>query len=346
MPINFPATVDTDAVLGVAVNSLATTLDGALAADTNGNNGSATEITVVSTTNFPTAGIFCVETEAIRYTGKTATKFTGITRGVDGTTAAAHVNGSAVELKIVAEHHNYVKDAVIAIETNILANHDRYGWVVLQSAAGARVSNTSFTVTGDVTALIQVGDKIKLTDTTTKYYYVVAAPSYSAGTGLTTITVNGGTDYIVVGNPSAIYYSKLENPQGFPCYFNFADTNLIFGSGSAGTYAQTIYHSFFTVIGKTFTYQVGIKCTNVGSWSGDVLIKLPIATTMTSNGSTGVGNLILRASSSVASTILGFSCGNNAGSNVKFLKQTDTAVVAWGDVTAGFYIYGSITMLY
>ena len=46
------------------------------------------EIVVDSTADFPTSGTFTVGTEDISYTGKTDTKFTGIGRGENGTTAA------------------------------------------------------------------------------------------------------------------------------------------------------------------------------------------------------------------------------------------------------------------
>ena len=54
------------------------------------------EIVVDSTIDFPTAGTFTVGTEDISYTGKTSTKVTGIGRGVNGTTAATHLDDAAV----------------------------------------------------------------------------------------------------------------------------------------------------------------------------------------------------------------------------------------------------------
>ena len=52
------------------------------------------EIIVDSTIDFPTAGTFTVDTEDISYTGKTSTKFTGIGRGENGTTAATHLDNA------------------------------------------------------------------------------------------------------------------------------------------------------------------------------------------------------------------------------------------------------------
>ena len=66
-----------------------TLLDGAI---TGTGVPSPDEIVVDSTTDFPTSGTFTVDSEDISYTGKTATKFTGIGRGENGTTAATHLD--------------------------------------------------------------------------------------------------------------------------------------------------------------------------------------------------------------------------------------------------------------
>ena len=50
----------------------------------------ATTLTVDSTADFENSGFIRVGKELIAYTGKTATSFTGLTRGVGGTTAAQH----------------------------------------------------------------------------------------------------------------------------------------------------------------------------------------------------------------------------------------------------------------
>jgi len=55
-----------------------------------------TTLNVASTTGFPTSGVLQIESEAISYTGVTATTFTGCGRGYQGTTAATHVNTTAV----------------------------------------------------------------------------------------------------------------------------------------------------------------------------------------------------------------------------------------------------------
>ena len=83
---------------GIINGALTFTLAGSLAADTNGNNASATEITLNSVTGLPSTGTnyIQIDNEEISYTGITGLKLTGITRGARGTTIAAHSNGATV----------------------------------------------------------------------------------------------------------------------------------------------------------------------------------------------------------------------------------------------------------
>lgn len=70
--------------------------DGATTLTAAMTNVSTAAIQVVSTALFASAGHLLIGTELIAYTGKTSTTFTGITRGVYGTTNVAHSIGDAV----------------------------------------------------------------------------------------------------------------------------------------------------------------------------------------------------------------------------------------------------------
>ena len=70
--------------------------DGATFLTADMTNNSTTPIEVTSTTGFTPSGSLLIEDELIKYTGKTSTTFTGITRGVYGTTNVAHTIGVAV----------------------------------------------------------------------------------------------------------------------------------------------------------------------------------------------------------------------------------------------------------
>jgi len=75
-----------------------TLLNGALLNDTNGTGGVGTTIDVDDTTGFPSAGVIKVDNELISYTGITSTTLTGITRGVNGTSTAAHSDNTSIEV--------------------------------------------------------------------------------------------------------------------------------------------------------------------------------------------------------------------------------------------------------
>ena len=83
---------------GEAAGAITTTLNGALLNDTAGTGGSGTSITLTSTINFPDSGTNFIQvgTEEISYTGVSGNDLTGITRGVRGTSKAAHSNGATV----------------------------------------------------------------------------------------------------------------------------------------------------------------------------------------------------------------------------------------------------------
>ena len=82
---------------GTITGAAQSTLDGGLAADTNGNNGSATQIRLASTTGFPaTGGTIAVGSELITYTGVAGVELTGISRAQKGTSSAIHSTGATV----------------------------------------------------------------------------------------------------------------------------------------------------------------------------------------------------------------------------------------------------------
>ncbi len=64
--------------------------------DASNITATAATITVDDTTGFEDNGYIRIENELIHYTGKTATSFTGLTRGAGGTTAATHNDDVAI----------------------------------------------------------------------------------------------------------------------------------------------------------------------------------------------------------------------------------------------------------
>lgn len=142
------------------------------------------------------------------------------------------------------------------------------GWVHVTDA-WVYASATTITVPTDATTEYSVGDKIRLTQTTVKYFYVTAVTS-------TTLTVNGGTDYTVANAAiTDISYSKAVTPLGFPQYFTFAPAfnNWTIGTGgSAGTVAK------YTLTGKTILFRITTTLGSSGqSVGGNVTFSAPLA---------------------------------------------------------------------
>jgi len=70
--------------------------DGYTTLTANMTNNGTTPIQVTSTDGFISSGGLIIGSELIKYTGKTATTFTGITRGAYGSTNVAHTAGDSV----------------------------------------------------------------------------------------------------------------------------------------------------------------------------------------------------------------------------------------------------------
>ena len=89
-----------------------TLLDGAI---TGTGVPSPDEIVVDSTVDFPTSGTFTVDSEDISYTGKTATKFTGIGRGENGTTAATHLDNAPAFVNVYSKSIRAFRSFLVAL---------------------------------------------------------------------------------------------------------------------------------------------------------------------------------------------------------------------------------------
>lgn len=105
------------------------------------------------------------------------------------------------------------------------------GWIV-DADTWTYVSATSFKISGkDVVARFPVATKLKLTQTTAKYFYVVSA-AFSTDT---TVTITGGSDFALANAAiDSPCYSYQSCPQGFPQWFNYAETWTGFSSAPSG----------------------------------------------------------------------------------------------------------------
>jgi hypothetical protein len=89
------------------------------------------------------------------------------------------------------------------------------GWAAADALTYAASDAPTYTVTcaGDQTGKYSPGMRIKLTDSTVKYFIITAV----AYTSSTTLTLYGGTDYTLSGGAiTSPYYSSAKAPIGFP----------------------------------------------------------------------------------------------------------------------------------
>lgn len=132
---NYPTALDTVTNLFTAVNGISTVLSSAI------DNIVAT-IPVTDTTFFPSAGYIVIDQEIIQYTGKTGISFTGCTRGADGSTAASHLSAAVVSAYAVADHHNILVSAIIAMQT-LLGNSSQDLDLTARTSLGIKMKNAN-----------------------------------------------------------------------------------------------------------------------------------------------------------------------------------------------------------
>lgn len=145
------------------------------------------------------------------------------------------------------------------------------GWVATTWGGLTRTGATTFTTTTNVTNIIQKGDKLKFTDTTTKYLNVQSLSAYSAG--VMTITTIANSDFALVGNPSAMSYSKIENPEGWPSRFNYQST-ITSTTGTLTTVTQVL--SYRVVSNVLILIRGAITIVNNGTGSVSISMTPPV----------------------------------------------------------------------
>jgi hypothetical protein len=109
--VNFSDSLDDDTTLFRVTNNAITVL-------ASGVSPTDTELLVFDNSLFPDFGIVSIDAELILYSGTSVVpdKFINVVRGFSGTSAVSHSLGEEVELRVIAEHHNSLKDAVLAVE--------------------------------------------------------------------------------------------------------------------------------------------------------------------------------------------------------------------------------------
>jgi hypothetical protein len=159
----------------------------------------ATSITgLASTASFHNAGRGIIGTDVFEYTAKTATTFTGVTWGLEGTTAAAH-DGSVTPLTVTARDLNVWCNARYKVRPQYVYNTGTCGFVLNDA-----------TVTGTSTnflANVFPGDFIGTSTNPSKWYQVLSV------TDDTHLELTSNFGETTVSTTSYVATSGLDIPQ-------------------------------------------------------------------------------------------------------------------------------------
>jgi hypothetical protein len=213
----------------------------------------------------------------IKDSGKKAADFetAGAAAAVQGNLEAEHnANGTHTSATVVtlkassAEITTGTEDGKVVTPKGLADAGYLTGWIPA-GETWTYASATRITVPSDARLKYQKGDKIRFKQGGDwKYMYVV-------GVAETYIDVTGGTDYTVANAEiTSSYYSKIENPQGFPHYFNWLP--YVFGSDTAGVGSYNSQRGRFCIKGNTCIFQAYCYWTS-HTGSGNCCLAIPIS---------------------------------------------------------------------
>lgn len=198
------------------------------------------------------------------------------------------------------------------------------GWAPV-TEAWTYASSTTITVPTGAASRFALGMKLRLDNTTTKYFYIV-------GIADTLLTVTGGSDYSVANSAiTNIFISQGDNPVGFPAAFNYSPST---SAGGSMTYTGvSVLLAQFSINAGVVSYTVYIIGTIGGTPHNALFFNAPAP-------SSGMGALFagLCYDGSYFTKYFGYTSG--IGQNIKVFNADGTAWTAGANRTmacSGFY---------
>lgn len=176
---------------------------------------------------------------------------------------SGHVDGSNLEIDDIAPGYvddgSSVGDIVIIRPTTQWANEVAEVLAELMtnlqvdwqagSSTWTYVSATTFTVPSADAALMSAGTKLKLTQTTAKYFYVASVSG-------TTVTISANADYTLANAAiTSPYFSNAATPVGFPQSFSWTptwSTGVTAGNGTNGSKYIQVGKTVIALVRFTF----------------------------------------------------------------------------------------------
>jgi len=206
-------------------------------------------------------------------------------------------------------------------------------WTYASFTAGPPAVGT-FTVRGDRTAELTVGTRIKLTQTTVKYFVVSADPVF--GGVNTTVTVTAGTDYTLANAAiSNNFHSYMVTPQGYPGWFNC-------GVNAQGFSALTANVAQFAVNGRTCFVSpdiLGTSNATTFTWTAPLAAQGPVNVLALAAATDNSVTLLVRIIITTGATTVTMAIATIAGSHINIGPGAWTGSGTKGMVGGGILIY-------
>lgn len=223
---------------------------------------------------------------------------------------------------VTATRMNNLENGVDAIDT--LVSNLLGGWIAgigTWSYSSADAPSFVISINADVTGLIELGDRVKYTQTTVKYGIVTKIGTFSGG--VTLVTIYGGTDYALTNAAITLpYYSHSKSPFGFPMDIEKWSVVIRDATDSVAI-SPTVTANNYYQFGTAPLHQISVP---IGKWRlGFVcLVTASIATTQTSMrtvlSTTGAG-MITPSDNELAGYSLGMS-----GTVVRSMNQASRPI--------------------
>jgi len=185
---------------------------------------------------------------------------------VEHSQLGVHATATVTTLKATgAEINTGTEDGKI-VTPKAIADSDIPSGLTPARETWAYASATTITIPAGGLLKYAVGDKIKLTQTTVKYFYVVTVADEL-------LTVTGGSDYTVANAAiTSPFYSHASTPIGFPL---MAHTPVVTSSVGAITTVSSAT-STFQIVGTRIVWKGKINITDIGTGAGVLYVSAPI----------------------------------------------------------------------
>ena len=141
------------------------------------------------------------------------------------------------------------------LNAQVLASND--GWISADEA-WVYASASTITVPSGAVSKYRVGDKIKLTQITVKYFYIV-------GVADTLLTITGGTSYTLTAEVISSNYYSHSNPVGFPDWFSYTPTWT--AETTSPTLGSSILTGRFSLNGRLCTAKFAVIVNTGGGFN-------------------------------------------------------------------------------